>query len=807
MKSLLSLALVALAALPLAASPLRLHYQQPARYFEEALVIGNGTLGAIIYGGTETDRLSLNDITLWSGEPENGPTTPEAYQAIPEIREALDRGDYRAADSLQQKVQGHYTDNYQPLGTLTITYLDRARPGHEATINQYERSLDLSTAEASTRYMADGFEVTTTYAASAPDSVIIIQLHTDNPEGINAIVALDSKLPHSTTATGDEITTTGYAAYRSLPHYLGGDKARHYYDPERGTRFTTILKAMAGSGTVSATPAGQLRLTGANDVTLLLTNVTSFNGYNRNPATEGRPHAALARARIDHAAALGAEQLRERQKADYQELFGRVSLEIGETASEIAALPTDQQLLLYTDESQTNPDLEELYFQMGRYLLIACSRTPGVPANLQGLWNESILPPWSSNYTTNINLEENYWPAEVTNLSELHMPLMTFIEALADGGSESAKAYYGVEEGWCLGQNSDIWATTNPVGDNGGHPSWANWTMGGAWLASHIWEHYLYTADEDFLREYYPLLKGAAQFCLGWLTERDGELITSPGTSPENIFLTPDGYAGATSYGSTADLAMTRQTLMDAAEAAKTLGVDADFQKQVASALKRLHPYKVGAKGNLQEWYYDWEDWEPTHRHQSHLYGLYPGRHITPQQTPDLAQASAKTLEIKGDNTTGWSTGWRINLLARLQDSVGAYHMYRRLLRYVSPDGYRGEDARRGGGTYPNLLDAHSPFQIDGNFGGTAGVAEMLLQSSWHPGSRPVITLLPALPAQWPDGEVSGLKARGNVTVDMRWADGHLVEATLTSPTTKSVDLIYDGKSHRVALPYTLRIP
>ena len=779
-----------------------LHYDRPAGFFEEALVIGNGTMGGVLYGGTERDKISLNDITLWTGEPCNQNVfSPDAYKSIPAIREALRNGDYREAERLQRDVQGHYSQNYQPLGQLTIEYLDTTE-----AVTGYRRWLDIGDATAHTDYRRGPYRYTTEYFATHPDSGIVIRITTDNPRGLRARFSLNCPLPHSTTAADHRtLVTDGYAAFTSLPHYYNAEDEKFAYDPDRGIHFRTKVFVNARN---TRSEDDAIVVEGAQEVTVYVVDATSFNGYYRDPVKQGKPYQQLADARLQHLTGIEYDELRKRHVEDYQRLYNRVTLTLGDQSDD---RPTDVQLREYVDESRFNPGLEALYFQYGRYLLISCSRTPEVPANLQGLWNESVLPPWSSNYTCNINLEENYWAAEAAALPEMHQSLLTFLKALQGSGELTAKAYYGVGRGWCLAHNSDIWAMTCPVGLHTGDPMWANWNMGGAWLSTHIWEHYTFSLDRDFLREYYPVLKGAAEFCLGWLvsTKEMGVegtecLITAPSTSPENVFVTGDGYHGNTCYGGFADIAMIRECLADARDAAIVLGLDRDFVAEANAALERLQPYKIGGKGNLQEWFYDWEDANPHHRHQSHLFGVYPGHRLEDgvNTRESLQRAALRTLELKGDKTTGWSTGWRVNLYARLHDAGNAYHSYRKLLSYVSPDGYRGEDARRGGGTYPNLLDAHSPFQIDGNFGGCAGMIEMLVQSDFtfdaKGKSTVTLELLPALPENWKDGAVSGIRARGGITVDMTWKDSRVTTLTLTALHPCKITLWMNGKRKNV---------
>ena len=776
--------------------PMRLQYDRPARYFEESLPIGNGKTGALLYGGADVDSLYLNDITLWTGQPVDHNEDAGASKWIPEIRRALFNEDYRLADSLQLHVQGHNSQFYQPLGML---YIDDRNTG---SVDGYYRTLDIDSAVAHVNYIRGGVSYQREYIASNPDKVIAVHLTANKARSINVDLRLTSQVPHHVKASQNQLTMLGHA--------IG--------DERNSIHFCSILRVFNTGGSVVVSDS-TLQLRNVDEATLCFVNATSFNGFDKHPVTEGADYINDAADQAWHLVNYKWPQLRERHINDYRQFYSRVQLELGERMEqtvagntftlsddyESEAMTTDELLLAYSN-GRPSTYLETLYFQYGRYLLISCSRTPGVPANLQGLWTPHKWSPWRGNYTVNINLEENYWPAFTANLAEMAMPLDGFVKALSENGHHTAKNYYGIDRGWCSSHNSDIWAMTNPVGEKNEMPEWANWNMGGAWLVNTLWERYQFTQDKEYLRNVaLPLMKGAADFCLEWLIEnpkKPEELITAPSTSPENEYITDKGYHGMTCYGGTADLAIIRELLLNTHAAGSVCG---DATTALKKTALRLHPYTVGHMGDLNEWYYDWDDKDFHHRHQSHLIGLYPGQHYlkldelkaaNPAELSkeDFMKACRRSLEIKGDETTGWSTGWRINLWARIGDGEQAYHIYQKLLTYVSPDGYEGPDKRRSGGTYPNLFDAHPPFQIDGNFGGTAGVCEMLMQSSSDGNGHDTITLLPALPKAWSAGHVKGLCARGGYEVEIWWKNGLVKQATVSSRKGGTVTVISNGQ-------------
>ena len=777
--------------------PMLLWYDRPADYFEESLPIGNGKLGALVYGGVTDNTIYLNDITLWTGKPVDPQLDAGASRWIPEIRKALFNEDYALADSLQLHVQGPNSQYYQPLGTLHIF----DNNGID-TPTDYRRELTLDSALCRDSYTLGDTHYTREYFASNPDKLIAIRINADKEGGINCRLSLTAQVPHkvkSTSATSADVDGCGTFICHDGQMVITGHAVG---SPEESIHFCCYMIAKISDGHISASDS-TLTVKGASELTIYIVNETSFNGSAKHPVNDGADYISAVSDDLFHTFNYTYEQFRERHIADYQQFYNRLRLYLGEEPHQTVAdlnIPTDSLLKRHTDNDGDSRLLETLYFQYGRYLLISSSRTPEVPANLQGLWANKLYSPWRGNYTVNINLEENYWPAEVANLSEMATPLWGFMQSLANNGRHVAHNYYGIDRGWCSSHNSDIWAMANPVGEKRESPEWSNWNLGGAWLSQALWEHYQFTQDKGFLQQTaYPLLKGASEFCLDWLIDNPfvkGELITAPSTSPENEYKTTEGYHGTTCYGGTADLAIIRELLQNTIAASKILGVDKKFRREAEISLRRLHPYTIGHEGDINEWYYDWDDWDPQHRHQSHLIGLYPGHQITTGGTPELAAAARRSLEIKGDHTTGWSTGWRINLWARLHDAAQAYHIYQKLLTYVSPDDYRGPDRRRSGGTYPNLLDAHPPFQIDGNFGGTAGVCEMLLQSG-----DGVIELLPALPKEWSNGSVTGLRARGGYTVDIKWSKGRVTEYTIHATKAGKVTVKHKYQEKTLKIP------
>lgn len=741
-------------------SQYKLKFDKPASKWTEAVPIGNGRIGAMVFGGTQDERVQINESTLWGGGPHDY-SNPEAYAHLDEVRKLIFAGKLDEAENLADNLMGRpkLLMPYQPFCDVRLHF-----GGHEQA-SEYGRELNLDDAVAETSYKVGSTTFHREMFVSYPDQVLVVRLTASEAGQLTLAVAMDSpQTGVRVETTGDDaLQLTGQIQPRQNPPFSWTGS----WD-EPGMKFAAVLKVINDGGSVQASD-GKLEIAGANAITILFSNATSFINYHDISGDV----LAAAQKYLQVAATRSYDQLRKRHVDDFRQLFSRVQLRLGEDKS---TEPIDQRIKNFGDTN--DPSLLALYFEFGRYLLISSSRPGGQPANLQGIWNQDLRPAWGSKWTTNINLEMNYWQADAGDLWETEEPLWGLIRDLRVTGAETARVDYH-SKGWVLHHNTDLWRATAPVDG-----IWGIWPVGEMWLANQMWDHYEFSGDREFLaREAYPAMKEAAQFVLETLVEAPagtpfaGKLVTNPSTSPENRYLL-DGKPHSLTYAPTMDIELIRELFENCRRAAEILGTDSDFRAELDRTQKRLPPLQIGKRGELQEWIEEFGETEPYHRHVSHLYALYPGHDISLTATPEFAAAARKSLELRGDGGTGWSTVWRVALWARLHNPEHAYNNLKILMTTS---------------TLPNMFDLCPPFQIDGNLGGPAAIAEMLVEST-----PDEITVLPALPQQWPNGSLKGLRVRGGGKVDIAWHDGRLTEFKLQSARAMKYRVSYGDQSVEV---------
>ncbi|ERN10880.1 alpha-L-fucosidase 2 isoform X1 [Amborella trichopoda] len=799
--------------------PLKVQFPGPAKHWTDAMPIGNGRLGAMVWGGVQSETLQLNEDTLWTGVPGDY-TDSQAPNVLSQVRELVDKGQYPEATKAAFGLADHPSDVYQLLGDIKLEFGD----AHSAYATEtYERELDLNTAVVKVKYAVGEVEYTREHFASNPHQVIVTRISASKLGSLSFTVSLDSRMHHHSSVNGkNQIILQGSCPGKRKP------PKEYSNDDAKGIQFSAIIDVRISeeAGVIQLLDNKKLNIVGANWAILLLAASSSFNGPFTKPSDSTKDPTSISLATLSSIKDTPYSQFYMHHIDDYQKLFHRVSLQISRSSKNsnhthikkyeainnfvnnfplynrknlpykwehkkgdndgVVVSTADRIKSFKTEE---DPSLVALLFQYGRYLLISCSRFGTQVANLQGIWNKDIEPPWDGAQHLNINLQMNYWPSLPCNLSECQEPLFDYISSLAINGSKTSRVNYEAS-GWVAHQVSDIWAKTSP---DRGDPVWALWQMGGAWLATHLWEHYAFTMDKEFLEnKAYPLLKGCASFLLDWLLDTpSGYLETNPSTSPEHAFIAPDGRTASVSYSTTMDMAIIREVFKSIISAAKVLGKgEDDLIEKVRVTESKLPPYKIARDGSVMEWAQDFEDPDVHHRHLSHLFGLFPGHTISLERNPDVCKAAAYSLYKRGEEGPGWSTTWKMALRARLHDSEHAYRLVKVLINLVDPD-HEGDFE---GGLYSNLFTAHPPFQIDANFGFSAAIAEMLVQST----EKGDLILLPALPRdKWPHGCFSGLKARGGVTVGICWREGELHEAGIWASDCKQnalTRLHYNGR-------------